>query len=74
MVNLRNATVMDLHVIVQMLADDELGRTRERLETPLPESYIKAFESIDLDPNNELIVACLGEEVVRGSDGIFKKG
>jgi len=64
MVNFRIATVKDLNKIVQMLADDELGRTRERNETPLPESYIKAFESIDSDPNNELIVACIGEEIV----------
>ena len=40
-----------------MLADDFLGATRERLEDPLPESYIKAFREIDADPNNELIVA-----------------
>ncbi|WP_310136558.1 GNAT family N-acetyltransferase [Paenibacillus amylolyticus] len=47
-----------------MLADDELGKIRERYETPLPDSYVKAFEAIDSDPNNELIVACLGEEIV----------
>ena len=43
--------------IVRMLADDFLGATRERYETPLPESYVKAFEEIDADKNNELIVA-----------------
>ncbi|OAB26604.1 GNAT family acetyltransferase [Paenibacillus macquariensis subsp. defensor] len=64
MVNFRIATANDLIKIVQMLADDELGRMRERYETPLPESYLKAFESIDSDPNNELIIACLGEEIV----------
>lgn len=64
MVKFRKATAKDLNEIVQMLADDELGRTRERYENPLPESYLKAFESIDSDLNNELIVACLGEEIV----------
>ncbi|RAV23199.1 GNAT family N-acetyltransferase [Paenibacillus contaminans] len=64
MITFRAASAKDLNDIVQMLADDELGSTRERYETPLPESYIKAFEAIDADPNNELIVACLGEEVV----------
>lgn len=49
---------------VALLADDELGRQRERYETPLPQSYFTAFEKIDSDPNNELIVACLGEETV----------
>ncbi|MDR6721687.1 GNAT superfamily N-acetyltransferase [Paenibacillus amylolyticus] len=60
----REATLGDLSKIVQMLADDELGKIRERYETPLPDSYVKAFEAIDSDPNNELIVACLGEEIV----------
>jgi len=40
-----------------MLADDFLGSRRERYENPLPESYLKAFEEIDADKNNELIVA-----------------
>lgn len=62
--SIRAATVNDLNRIVQMLADDELGKTRERYETPLPESYIKAFESIESDPNNELIVGSLSEEIV----------
>lgn len=64
MVIFRTATVKDLNKIVQMLADDELGRMRERYELPLPESYLKAFEAIDSDPNNELIVSCLGEEII----------
>ncbi|WP_289138745.1 GNAT family N-acetyltransferase [uncultured Brevibacillus sp.] len=64
MLTFRMATAQDVDKIVQMLADDELGKTRERYETPLPESYRQAFEAIDKDPNNELIVACLGEEIV----------
>ena len=40
-----------------MLADDELGATRERPEAPLPSSYMAAFEAIAKDPNNELVVA-----------------
>lgn len=64
MLTFRMATTQDVDKIVQMLADDELGKTRERYEKPLPESYLKAFEAIDKDPNNELIVACLDEEIV----------
>ena len=60
----RPATLDDLPAIVRMLADDFLGQQRERYEDPLPESYIKAFEEIDADPNNELIVAELDGEVV----------
>lgn len=47
-----------------MLADDFLGRQRERFEDPLPGSYINAFREIGDDPNNELIVAELEAEVV----------
>ena len=60
----RLATDKDLRDIVRMLADDLLGSQRERYEDPLPESYIKAFQEIDADPNNELIVAELNGEVV----------
>lgn len=64
MISFRVATINDLSSIVRMLADDFLGQQRERPEDPLPESYIKAFREIDADPNNELIVAEVGGEVV----------
>ena len=60
----RQATNADLPEIVRMLADDLLGSTRERYENPLPASYVKAFEEIDADKNNELIVAELGGAIV----------
>lgn len=63
-VTFRNAQAKDLDLIVQMLADDILGNTRERYEQPLPESYLNAFKAIESDPNNELIVACFGDEIV----------
>ncbi|MDQ3799446.1 MAG: GNAT family N-acetyltransferase [Acidobacteriota bacterium] len=63
-IKFRPAAREDLPEIVRMLADDFLGATRERYETPLPESYIKAFEEIEADKNNELIVAETGGEIV----------
>lgn len=63
-IKFRQARVGDLDQIVKMLANDPLGRQRERYEQPLPEGYLRAFSAIDADPNNELIVACLDEEVV----------
>ncbi|WP_226671946.1 GNAT family N-acetyltransferase [Rossellomorea aquimaris] len=60
----REATEQDVDVIVEMLADDVLGKQRERYEQPLPQSYLQAFQAIDTDPNNELVVACDGEKVV----------
>ncbi len=60
----RRATSADLPAIVHMLADDELGARREREAQPLAHSYHKAFEQIDRDPNHELIVTELNEEVI----------
>ena len=63
-VTFRRARAEDVPAIVHLLADDPLGRTRERDETPLPESYGTAFAAIDADPNQELVVACRGPRVV----------
>ncbi|WLB28027.1 GNAT family N-acetyltransferase [Bradyrhizobium japonicum] len=40
-----------------MLADDHLGRARERVEDPLPASYYQAFERVERDQNLTLVVA-----------------
>ena len=53
----RQAIKEDVERIVEMLADDVLGKERERYAQPLPASYFEAFQAIDADPNNELIVA-----------------
>ena len=60
----RLATREDVPAIVQMLAEDQLGAQRERFETPLPQPYYDAFDVIDMDPNQELVVAELDGEVV----------
>jgi len=60
----RQSTRADVPAIVRMLADDDLGSQREKLEDSLPESYYAAFEKIDSDPNHELIVVELNGEVI----------
>ena len=45
-ITFRLATIEDLPDIVRMLADDFLGKQRERLEDPLPEGYLKAFREL----------------------------
>lgn len=52
----RKARKNDLSIIVEMIADDELGKTRENFQVPLPIEYLNAFEKIIDDPNQELIV------------------
>jgi GNAT superfamily N-acetyltransferase len=60
----RPATRDDIDAIVRMLADDPLGATRERHEDPLPAGYLAAFEAIERDPHNELVVACDAQQVI----------
>lgn len=60
----REATIDDLPAIVEMLARDPLGAGREKYTLPLSEGYLSAFKAIDADPNNELIVASVGEQVI----------
>ena len=52
----RKATKSDVPKIVEMLADDELGKMRENYQLPLPDEYLLAFEKIASDPNQELMV------------------
>jgi GNAT superfamily N-acetyltransferase len=49
-----------------MLADDPLGATREVFSSPLPDCYPAAFDAIDRDPNNELVVAETADGIVVG--------
>jgi len=54
--NFRKATENDVSIIVEMIADDELGIKRENFQKPLPKEYLRAFENINSDENQELIV------------------
>jgi ribosomal protein S18 acetylase RimI-like enzyme len=56
-IRIRPALSGDVAAIVAMLADDALGRGRERIEDPLPPSYLQAFEKVERDPNIRLVVA-----------------
>ncbi len=60
----RLATVHDLPQIVQMLADDHLGKTTEVYTDPLPENYYLAFRDIQQDNRQELMVAELDGAIV----------
>jgi len=58
----RKAIKEDIPKLVEMIADDALGQTRENFQDPLPSVYYDAFHKIDTDPNQELIV-------IQDSDG-----
>ncbi|MEM9327813.1 MAG: GNAT family N-acetyltransferase [Bacteroidota bacterium] len=61
---IRQATKSDVPLIVEMLANDTLGKQREQYRDPLPEAYYQAFERINTDPNHELLVVEKGGEIV----------
>ena len=63
-VTIRPARRADLPRIVRLLADDPLGARRESPGEPLPDCYGAAFDGIADDPNNELVVALQGDEVI----------
>jgi hypothetical protein len=60
----RLATTEDLLDIVKMLSNDAIGATREKVSDELCPSYIKAFERIKADSNQELTVVEMGGEKV----------
>lgn len=63
----RKATINDVQAIVEMIADDELGKQRENFQIPLPEEYYIAFENINSDHNQELIIVENEEKEVIGT-------
>jgi ribosomal protein S18 acetylase RimI-like enzyme len=56
-ITIRRARRGDVAAIVAMLADDHLGRARERIEEPLPDCYFAAFEKVERDGSLTLVVA-----------------
>ena len=60
----RRAASSDLAALVAMLADDMLGRQREDTSEPVAACYRQAFDAINADPNQLLVVAELDGTVV----------
>ena len=63
-VQIRRTRREDVPRVVQLLADDAIGATRERAETPLPAEYWAAFEAIAADERRLLVVAELDGAIV----------
>jgi len=62
---LRPARIDDVRAIVELLAADQLGATRDGADDDEGlEPYRRAFEAIDADPAHLLIVAESGGEIV----------
>lgn len=64
-VELRRAQWDDLVRIVELLAADQLGATRDGIATSEDlEPYLRAFDAINTDPAQLLVVATVGGEVI----------
>jgi GNAT superfamily N-acetyltransferase len=63
-VTLRTAARADVPAVVALLADDDLGRTRETPPDGDLAPYLRAFELLDADPGELLVVAVLDGDVV----------
>ena len=61
---LRRARRDDVADIVRLLADDVLGREREQPGPEVADAYWRAFDAIDADPRQHLLVAESGGRVV----------
>ena len=55
----RVAARSDVPAVVRMLADDRLGSGRESATDPLPRAYWDAYDAIEADARNLLLVACI---------------
>lgn len=61
----RKADLKDLQKIIQLYAEpDEMGQARENLNPAFQSSYLKAFEKINQDPNQYLMVVENGSEII----------
>ena len=60
----RKATIEYLRTIVNLLLEDDFGKTREQLSDETDQCYIDAFHRIDIDSNQYLMVVMLGDEIV----------
>jgi len=55
-VKFREANRNDIFAIVKLIAHDKLGTLRVDFRDPLPAAYYTAFDNINEDKNQELMV------------------
>lgn len=60
----RTATTTDLKDIIAMLADDELGKTRETVNDDIDDKYLRAFNDIEGQIGNQILLATDNGETI----------
>jgi len=61
----RRAQSSDLPHIIALLADDQLGQSREDASVPVNGKYVDAFDALQRDPN-QLMAVLVADGVVAG--------
>ncbi|MEG0366330.1 MAG: GNAT family N-acetyltransferase [Coprobacillus sp.] len=72
-VMVREATKQDMNDVVRILFDDYHAKEKDEYIEPLPQCYIDAYEYILNDPNDSILVACIGNEIVGTSQLKFSR-
>jgi GNAT superfamily N-acetyltransferase len=73
-VNFRIARRDDVPAILAMLTDDDIARSRGPVSEEADAAVWRAFEQIDADPNNELVVGEEAGEVIATCQLTFTPG
>lgn len=60
----RKAKILDLAQIINLLLEDELGKSREVQPTALDARYVDAFALIDQDPNQYIMVVEKDNQII----------
>ena len=63
-INIRKATVSDIAAVINLIADDQLGTTREQVGGPISLVYRTAFERIERQDGNDIYVAEMDGEII----------
>jgi GNAT superfamily N-acetyltransferase len=71
-ITFRTANKEDVPVIVAMLADDDIGESREKKsDAGTPQEYFRAFEEMCCDPGNRILLAELDGRIVGSLQLVF---
>lgn len=62
----REAELRDLPRIIEIMAEDDLGKEREIYTQPVAQCYVDAFNNISGDRNSILLVICEEGNVIGG--------
>jgi len=70
----RKARRQDLRAILELLNDGKMSSVLERIEDPMPQLYIEAFDAIEADPNQLLLVGEIESRIVASLQLTFIPG